>query len=342
MKRIVTAAVVGLGLAFAAGDALADGELHIFNWGDYTNPDVIKKFEQAYNVKVTLDSYDSNDQMIAKIKAGGSGYDIVVPSSYVIPSMVKDGLLAPTEPDQMENFKNMRPEFVHVYWDDGRHYTVPWQWGTTGISVNTDLYKGPADSWALLFNPPDELKGKINVVPEMGDVMNAVSFYLGLPVCSDKKEDLQKINDTLIAAKPFWRTMDYGTLEKLTGKDVAVSMNWNGYSMRARMQVPAVKYVYPKEGIASWMDNVAVVKDAPNMENAKKFENFIMDPQNAAGLSAFARYDNGIANSQQYMPDDMKGAPEIAPPAGFKPYFVPACSQEVAEIYSKIWNNLLK
>jgi spermidine/putrescine transport system substrate-binding protein len=342
MKRTIPAAIVGLGIALAAGSALADGELHIYNWGDYTSPDVIKKFEQTYNVKVTLDSYDSNDQMIAKIKAGGSGYDVVMPSSYVIPSMVKDGLLAKVEPDQMENFKNMRPEFVHVYWDDGRHYSVPWQWGTTGISVNTDLYKGEADSWALLFNPPEELKGKINVVPEMGDVMNAVSYYLGLPLCSDKKEDLKKINDTLVAAKPYWRTMDYGTLEKLTGKDVAVSMNWNGYSMRARQQLPSIKYIYPKEGMPGFMDNAAVVNDAPNMDNAKKFINFIMDPQNAAGLSAFAKYDNGIAGSQQYMPDDMKGAPEITPPPGFKINFVPACSQDVAEIYSKIWNNLLK
>lgn len=323
----------------ATAAAPSGGELHIFNWGNYTNPALIEKFEKAYNIKVTLDSYDSNDQMLAKVKAGGSGYDIVVPSSYIIPSMITDGLLAKTEPNKMENFKNMAPEFVSVYWDDGRNYTVPWQWGTTTVSVNTDVYKGDIDSWSMIFNPPEELKGKINVIPEMIDVMNAASYYLSQPVCSEDKEHLKKISDLLTAAKPNWRTLEYGTIEKLTSKDAAASMNWNGASLRARLQLPAIKYSYPKEGYASWMDNVAVLADAPNMDNAKLFQNFIMDPENAALISAFARYANGIAGSDAYMPDDMKGAPELSPTSIV---FVPACPQATMDIYAQIWNNLLK
>jgi spermidine/putrescine transport system substrate-binding protein len=341
MKNLLTAAAVAAAIALGGTSAQAEGDLHIFIWGDYTSPQAIKKFEETYKVKVTMDNYDSNDQMLAKVKAGGSGYDIVVPSSYVVPSMISDGLLAKTEPGQMSNAKYLRPEFVHVYWDDGHHYSVPWQWGTTALTVNTDLYKGPHDSWSLIFNPPEELKGKINVVPEMVDVMNATSFYLGLPVCSDNKEDLKKISDTLINAKQYWRTMDYGVIEKMVSKDVTVTMNWNGSSFRARLQVPAITYVYPKEGLASWMDNVVVLKDAPNLENAKLFQNFIMEPEVAAMLSTFARYDNGI-QSADFMPADMKTAPEIVPPAGFKANFVPACSQAVMEIYGKIWNKLLK
>jgi spermidine/putrescine transport system substrate-binding protein len=332
-------AALGLAAILGAAGAQADGELHIFNWGDYTNPELLKKFEAQYNIKVTLSDYDGNDSMLAKVKAGGSGYDIVVPSSYVIPQMIKDGLLAKTEPNNMENFKNMDPEFVNVYWDDGRHYTVPWQWGTTTISVNTDLYKGPINSWTLLFAPPEELKGKINVVPDMGEVMNAVSFYLGVPLCSDSKDDLKKINDTLMEAKTHWRTVQYDTLALLTSKDVTASMNWNGYSLRARLQLPAIAYAYPKEGYSSWMDNVSVLADAPNLENAKLFQNFVMDPENAALISAYARYANGIKGSDKYMPDDMKGAPELAPTMV---KFVPACPQEVSEIQAKIWNNLLK
>jgi spermidine/putrescine transport system substrate-binding protein len=101
MKIMSRFLLAGAGLAFSTGAALADGELHIYNWGNYTSPEMIAKFEKTYNVKVTLDDYDSNDQMLAKIKAGGSGYDIVVPSSFVIPQMIKDGLLAKTEPDQI-------------------------------------------------------------------------------------------------------------------------------------------------------------------------------------------------------------------------------------------------
>lgn len=342
MKKTWTAVAIGFGLALAAGPALADGELHIYNWGDYTSPDMIKKFETKYNIKVTLTDYDSNDAMLAKVKAGGSGFDIVVPSSYVIPSMISDGLLAATEPNKMDNFKNVRPEFVHVYWDDGRHYTVPWQWGTTGISVDTAKYKGDINTWALLFNTPDELKGKVNVVPEMADVINAVSFYLGKEPCSSDKDTLKQINDTLVAAKPNWRAMEYDTVGNMTAHNFSATMDWNGASMRERIATGTVKYSYPKEGMASWMDNVAVLKDAPNMENAKLFQNFIMDPENAAMISAFARYDNGISGTEKFLPKDMIGAPEITPPAGFKEIFVPACPQEVAEIYQKIWNNVMK
>src|ERR1700743_1049207 len=132
MKTFASLLLAGAALAFGASTAFADGELHFYNYGDYTNPDLIKKFEKTYNVKVTLDTYDASEDMYAKVKAGGSGYDVGVPASFLVPTLVKDHLLAKMEPSQMSNFKYMRPEFVHVYWDDGRHYSVPWQWGTTG------------------------------------------------------------------------------------------------------------------------------------------------------------------------------------------------------------------
>lgn len=348
MKRTAAAILAGLGLLLGAGPALADGELHIFNWGDYTNPELIKKFEAEHNVKVTLDAYDSNDTMLAKVKAGGSGYDIVVPSDYMIKIMVEEDLLLKTEPNKMSNFEHMKGEFVDVYWDSGRHYSVPWQWGSTGISVNTDHYdvgQEPNDkwSWAVVFDAPDSLKGKINMVSEMTDVIAAGLFYLGHPQCNGDKAQLKELNDLLQNARQNWRTMEYDTLEKLTSKDAYASHNWNGYSMRARQQVPSIVYVYPKEGLLGWMDNVAVLKEAKNVENAKLFQNFIMDPQNAAMISNFARYANGVAGSEKFMDAEMISAPEINAPDGTAtPTFVPPCPREVTQLYTKIWNNLLK
>ena len=145
------------------------------------------------------------------------------------------------------------------------------------------------------------------------------------------------------AKKNYWRTLDYDTIGKLTSGDADVSQNWNGYSWRARQQVPTMQYAYPKEGIEAWMDNVAVLKDAPNMENAKLFQNFIMDPENAALISAFARYNNGIMGSDKYLEASFADAPEIKAPAGSPvPEFVPPCSKEVTEVYNKIWTSLLK
>jgi spermidine/putrescine transport system substrate-binding protein len=131
MKWKTTAATAVFAMFAFAGSAYAEGELSIFNWGDYTSPEMIKKFEDTYKVKVTTTDYDSNDTALAKVRAGGHGFDIVVPSANYVPIWVKEGLLLEARPDQMENFKNVDERWANVPWDPGRHYTVPWQWGLT-------------------------------------------------------------------------------------------------------------------------------------------------------------------------------------------------------------------
>ena len=157
MKSILTATMVGLSLLASAGAAQAEGELNIFNWGDYTNPALIKKFEDTYKVKVTITDFDSNETALAKVRQGGHGFDIVVPTSSILPVWIDEGLLLESRPDQMENFKNMDPKWVDVPFDPGRHYTVPWQWGSTGVTVNKKIYAGDPNSSAIFsssIHPP--------------------------------------------------------------------------------------------------------------------------------------------------------------------------------------------
>jgi spermidine/putrescine transport system substrate-binding protein len=149
MKRSIIGTVALAAMLLATGAARADGELHIFNWADYINPKLVEKFEKNYNVKVTVDTYDSNETMLAKVRAGHTGYDIVVPSDYTVKIMADSGMLAPTKPNQMSNFKNMDPKWINVYWDPGRNYSVPWQTGTTALTVNTAKYKGDIDTYAM-------------------------------------------------------------------------------------------------------------------------------------------------------------------------------------------------
>lgn len=328
-------------LALLASGALAEGELHIYNWGNYTNPDMIEKFEKQFDVDVTLDGYDSNETMLAKVKPGGTGYDIVVPGDYMIKVMIEEGLLAKVEPNKMENFGNVDPNWVDVWWDPGREYSIPYQWGTTSFTVDTAVYDGDINTLALLFDPPEELRGRINMLNDMNDVINAGLRYLGYGRCNGNKDQLKEVTDLLLNAKQHWRTMDYSTIEKLTSGDVDLSQNWNGAAMRARAQRPTLKYAYPKEGFTGWMDNVAVLADAPNMENAKLFINFMMDPENAAMTSNFARYANGIVGSDEFMDAEMLSAPEIVMPEDAPtPDFVQPCPQEVVDLYNKIWTRL--
>jgi spermidine/putrescine transport system substrate-binding protein len=324
--------------------AFADGELFLYNWGNYTSPEMIKKFEEKYSVKVTITDFDSNDTALAKIEAGASGFDLAVPSAGFVNIYKDKGLIQQLDLTKLPNHKNIAPEWLNVEWDKGREWSVPWQWGTTGMTVNKKVYAGDINTSAIFMDPPAELAGKINVIPEMGDVMALATMYEGGTVCSEDPEVMKKVRDALLAAKPKWIAMDYSTIEKMTNNDYAATVDWNGSAMKARIANPDVAFGYPKEGFGLWMDNVVLLADAKNTDNAYLFLDFIMDPENAAMLSDFARYANGITGSEAFMPEDMKTAPEIVVPAEFadKGQFVTVCSGKALEYQTAIWTELQK
>ena len=344
MKTALRMTTTAIALLALAGATHAEGVLNIYNWGDYTSPEMIKKFEAEHDVKVTITDYDSNDTALAKVRAGGHGFDIVVPSANYVPIWVSEGLLLEARPDQMENFKNVDPRWVDVPWDPGRHYSVPWQWGVTGIGVNSKVYGGDINTSAIFLDPPAELVGKINVAPEMNDVLFATIKYFGGEWCTEDRELLKKVRDKVVEAKTKWLAMDYSVTEKLPAGDYSAVYYWNGAIKRSRLANPDIKFGYPKEGYPIFMDSVAILKDAANVENAKLFMNFIMDPENAAMISSFAKYANGIKGSEKFMPEDMKTAPELVVPAEFEEAgeFLKSCSPETVDLYSRIWTELQK
>ncbi|OHC54537.1 MAG: putrescine/spermidine ABC transporter substrate-binding protein [Rhodobacterales bacterium RIFCSPHIGHO2_02_FULL_62_130] len=341
MKKLLSATAL---LMATSSLASAEGTLQLFNWGNYTSPELLAKFEAETGIKVTVTDYDSNDAALAKVEAGGSGFDLVVPSANYIPIWVEKGLIVPLDNAKLANKGNIAPEWQNVPWDEGRAYSIPWQWGSTGIAVNTKVYGGDINTSEVFLNVPAELKGKINVVPEMNDIVNLAIMWAGGEPCTEDTEVLKKARDALVAAKADWISMDYGATEKLSNNDWAASVNWNGSTMRARLANPDVAYGYPKEGYPLFMDSVALLADAQNVEEAYKFLDFIMIPENAAMISSFARYANGIAGSDAFMPEDMKTAPEVVTPEEFKAAgkFLPVCSAKATEYVTAIWTELQK
>ena len=339
MKKILlTTALLGV----SALAAQAEGTLNLYNWGDYTSPELLEKFKAETGITVTVTDYDSNDVALAKIAAGGSGFDLVVPSASFVPIYVEQGLLQPLDHARLPHISNIDPQWVDVSWDMGRGYTIPWQWGSTGVAVNRTAYSGDINTSSIFLDPPEELVGKVNVVPEMMDLIHMSIFANGGDVCSEDLTVLKAVRDQLVAAKPSWIAMDYGMVEKLSANDVMAAMNWNGSTFRARLNNPDVAYGYPVEGYPLFMDSVGLLADAQNVDEAYKFLDFIMLPENAALISAYARYANGITGSEAFMPEDMRTAPEVVVPEEFRAagHFVPACPASAMELYTAIWTEL--
>jgi spermidine/putrescine transport system substrate-binding protein len=261
-----------------------------------------------------------------------------------VPIWIEKGLVQELDLSKIPNHKNIAPEWMDVEYDPGRKYSVPWQWGTTGVAVNKSVYSGDIATSAIWLDPPAELKGKINVTPEMNDVLALAIMYEGGEPCTEDLEILKKVRDRLTAAKPHWMSMDYGMEEKMATNDVSASVYWNGAMIRARLKNPDVQYAVPKEGFIEWMDQVMLLNDAQNVDEAYQFLNFIAAPENAALISNFARYGSGIAGAIDYMDDVMKTAPElqVPPEVADKGRFIPTCSPKAQELYTAIWTELQK
>lgn len=344
MKNLLKTSVTALALVLSTNGAMAEGKLSLYNWFEYMPQALLDKFAKEHDVEVIMDTYDSNETMLAALKAGKLGsYDLAVPSDYMVAIMGAEGMLDTFEPSDLSNFGNIKPSWMDVSFDPGRKSSVPYQVGTTSFSVNRDVYSGDINTLGIMFNPPAELKGKINALDSQGEVLAMASMYLGIPQCTTDKEQLKSLNALLQGVKGDWASINADIAkDALVSGDVAAGMIWSGFGAKARQEGANVEYAFPKEGYVVWMDNVVLLKDAPNRENALKFMNFMLEPENAAALTDFAQYGAGVSGVEAFLSDEVKNLPEANPPADGKAQFVQSCPQEVQEIYDTIWTNLKK
>ncbi|MEZ5797251.1 MAG: extracellular solute-binding protein [Paracoccaceae bacterium] len=333
-----------LATTLLASPAFAEGELKIYNFFEYMPQELLDKFTAETGIAVTMDTFDSNEAMLAALKAGKIGqYDVAVPGDYMVKILGTEGLLDTFTPEEIPNFGNIAPQWLDVPFDPGRHSSIPYQWGSTGFSVNRDVFAGPIDSLSIIFDPPEELKGKINVLDSQGEVLALGSLYLGIPQCSTDRDQLKALNDMLLTAKASWASFGSDTAKDvLVSGDAAAGMIYNGFSSKARAEGANVEYAFPKEGYVLWMDNMVLLKDAPNRDAALKFMNFLLDPENAATLTNYAAYTSGVTGVEPFLADEIKNSPENNPPAEQKGYFIEACDEDAQKLYDAIWTNLKK
>ncbi|SMY07528.1 extracellular solute-binding protein [Flavimaricola marinus] len=330
-------------LVMTAQAAAAEGSLSVYHWFEYIPQELVDKFEAEYDIDVTIDTYDSNEALLASLKAGTLGsYDVAVPGDYMVQIMAGEGLLDTIAPGELSNFGNIQPQWVDVAFDPGRQHSIPYQWGSTSFSVNRDVYAGDINSTAILFDPPAELAGKINVLDSQGEVMALASLHLGIPQCTTDRDQLRALDDLLQTASESWASFGSDIAKDvLVSGDAAAGMIYNGFSAKAREEGANIEYAYPDEGYVVWMDNVVLLKDAPNRANAILFMDFLLEPENIAAVTNYAQYAAGVEGAAEFTDPALASSPENTPREGAGPgAFIAVCDQATQEVYDQIWTRL--
>ena len=341
MKRHITLFAAATAMLISAS-AQASGELFIYNWTEYTPPELVEKFEKETGIKVSVDTYDSNETLLAKLQAGATGYDLVVPSQNFVPIMINEGLIQKVAVYDLPNYKNYEESWKKPEWDPEHEYTAPWQWGTTSFAY-ADSYSGKGESLKEFFEPSEELRGRLSVFPTPDEVVSLANIYLGIPFCSEDPKQMKKVQDLLVAQKEFVVAYNNETMSDLIASGEALMTNhWNGYSRLGRLAGAPVNYAYPKEGVVGWFDSLVVPTSAKNVENARKFMNFMMDPVNMAILTENQGYGDAIKGTAQYYSEELKSSPEVNPPADLNVVFAPTCSPKAQSLIDKVWTKVLQ
>ncbi|MFK7939938.1 MAG: extracellular solute-binding protein [Roseovarius sp.] len=344
MKHILKTTVAAVALSMAAQAATAEGKLVLYHWFEYIPQDLLDKFSAETGVEVVMDTFDSNEALLASLKAGGMGtYDLAVPGDYMVKIMAGEGMLDTIADGELANAANIADEWSDPSFDPGRASSIPYQWGSTSFMVNRDAYAGDINTTDIIFNPPAELAGKINILDSQGEVMLLASLHLGIPQCSQDRDQLKALDALLQGSKDNWVSFNSDTAKDvLVSGDAQVGMIWNGFGAKAREEGANVEYAYPEQGLIVWMDNVVLLKDAPNRANALKFMDFLLEPENMGVVTNFARYAAGVNGVEDHIDEALKVMPEQNPPAGIKTAFVEVCDQETQMVYDQIWTNLKK
>ena len=275
----------GTGAETAVDKTKLVSELTMYNWSDYIAQEVLDKFQQEFGVTVSVDNFDSNEALFAKFQAGGNpGYDIIVPSDYMVEKMILADMLEKIDLNNVPNIKNLDPAHYKLYFDPSGEYSVAYFWGTTGLAYDSEVLKRDITSWKEIFEPADDLKGKIGMIDDQRESLGAALRYKGYSANSTDAAQIEEAKNLLLEQKKDVKGY-YGSVDNRTNLisgDVVVAMIFTGDAIVAAREKPSIKYILP-EGITTvWQDNLAIPKGAGSKYTAEVFINFLLRPDISA------------------------------------------------------------
>ena len=317
-------------LALSAGMAAAE-EVRVYNWSDYIDEELLTKFQEETGIDLIYDVFDSNEVLETKMLAGGSGYDVVVPTGTFLQRQIQAGAFQKLDKSKLPNMTNMWDVITErtAQYDPGNEYSINYMWGTTGIGINTKKVaevlgeNAPIDSLALVFDPANMEKLAscgVHFLDAPTEMIPAALKYIGENPDAQDAETIGKAEAVLMAVRPYvqkFHSSEY--INALANGDICVAFGWSGDVLQARDRASEanngveIAYNAPKEGALMWFDMMAIPADAPNPDGAHKFLNFMMDAQNMAAASNYVYYANGNKASQEFLAEDVIGDPAIYP-----------------------------
>lgn len=325
-----------------AAAAAGDGEnvLNVYNWSDYIAEDTIAAFERETGIEVRYDVFDSNEVLEAKLLAGNTGYDIVVPSASFVARQIEAGLFQPLDRAKLPNLENLDPEAMKVLagYDPGNRHVVPWLWGTTGIGYNVAKIRermpdAPIGSWDMLFKP--EIVEKfadcgVALLDAPTEVFPSALRHLGLPTASQRAEDLAQAEALVMGIRPhvrYFHSSQY--INDLANGEVCLVLGWSGDVFIARDRAREarngneVAYFIPREGALVWFDTMAIPKDAPHPDNAHRFIDYVLRPAVIAAITNHVNYPNANAAATPLVDEAIRGDGAVYPDAATRQNLFP-------------------
>ncbi|MGE0634461.1 MAG: PotD/PotF family extracellular solute-binding protein [Pseudobdellovibrionaceae bacterium] len=316
-------------------------ELNLAIWANYLSPEMQEKFTKETGIKLIISNYTSNEELLAKVQAGASGYDVAVPSDYMVDIMVKQGMLHDLQADKIPNKANLNPDFLSQEFDPENKYSLPYSWLTAGIAVHRDIFKGTISSWTELF-ANKELDGKISLLDDVREVLSTALKKNGYSVNTTKKEELDKAQTDLKAFRKKVKMFRTDTIDPLVAKEVAVAHAYSSDALQAAEKSGGkIEYILPVEGGTRSIDNLVILKNAKNVEAAHQLINFLLTPEANVAFVKAIKAGPVLKQTRDLLPDNLKNNPALFPPSdSLKKFERLKDLGETTAVYDRLWTEL--
>ncbi len=332
----------------ACGGADEQKVLHFYTWSEYIDPDLFAQFEEETGIQVVEDIFGSNEDLYAKLVAGATGYDVIVPSDYMVAMMVEEDMLAELDHSRLENLGNLDPTFTNPPFDPGMVHCLPYFWGTTGIGFNWNDWDEAPGSWAYIFDPvlAADFSGQISMLDDMREVFGSALIYLGYSAGSTDESELEEAKDLIIGIKDHLYSFESDTYEDLmlTG-ETRMSQGWSGDIFVAQGEDENIDYIIPQEGAVMWVDNLCVTKDAAEdpdrMDMVYQWLDFLNRADVAAQNTNWVWYASPNSAAEAGIDPEILNYPAIYPDdETFARLQYLGTVGDATEIYSRLWTEI--